>query len=143
MTSPRIAEHPARESSCIGSTNSSKGNWRVSFCVTMNRSERIRTRLLDQVEGPRVGSGDLAGFRQNHSEQDADIASFRQRHADAVQLLHIALGSLEFRARGAFALGHLDVFKRRVDGLAHQFRSCLIGKSGEATGGVLAISAVS
>ena len=107
------------------------------------RSERIRTRLLDQVEGPRVGSGDLPVFRQNHSDQDADIASFRQRHADAVQFLHVALGSLEFRARGALALGHLDVFKRRVDGLAHQLRSCLIGKSGEATGGVLAIGAVS
>src|SRR6266851_593060 len=105
--------------------------------------ERIGACLLNEVEGARVGSRDLAGFCQNHVEQRADIASLRQRHADAVQFLHLALGTLEFRAGAAFALGQFDIVERRSDCLANQGGSRLARQRREASGCVLANRAVS
>jgi len=102
---------------------------------------RWRRPPVSQVKTPRRLLGGLAGFFTNHSEQGRCIAEFPTAPRRCGSALPYALGSLDVRPRGAFALGYPRCCQTRVDGLAAQFRSCLIGKMAKPTGGRARLSA--
>jgi hypothetical protein len=79
----------------------------------------------------------VACLRKDHLEQLADFASFRQRDADAIQLVHFALGAGEFSPGSAFPLRQLNIGNRGVDGPAHERGIRFTRNGGKAVAGVL------